>query len=206
VRAALALIETLTLDPDRVGAADVDALRDAGVDDDAANHALYVCAGFNVIDRVADAVGFFVPTNFEGGVPMIARFGYRWLSGTWPSDSGLPPKGPERREGLVRRLEDAVLRSPGALTPTTRQAIADERDMPPDLAPYVEKVFRNAYKVTDEDVAALLAAGRSEDEIFEATLAAALGAGRKRLRAGLAAISSSSTRARASSAEARSVG
>jgi alkylhydroperoxidase family enzyme len=206
VRAAFGLIEVLTLDPDRVGVEHVSALREAGVDDDAADHAVFVCAGFNVIDRIADAVAFFVPTNFQKGVPIIARFGYRWLSGTWPADSGLPPKGPGRREGLVRRLEDAVLRSPGMLDPAVRQAIADERDVPADFATYVRKVFRHAYKVTDEDVAELRAAGRSEDEIFEATLAAALGAGRLRLRAGLAAIRSFSSRAPESSVEARSAG
>lgn len=50
---------------------------------------------------------------------------------------------------------------------------------------YVQKVARYAYKVTDEDVEALLQAGYSEDQIFELTISAALGAGISRRDAGL---------------------
>ena len=44
--------------------------------------------------------------------------------------------------------------------------------------------------MTDGDVDGLRAAGYSEDEIFELTVAAAYGAARKRLDAGLAAMAS----------------
>jgi alkylhydroperoxidase family enzyme len=49
-------------------------------------------------------------------------------------------------------------------------------------------VRRHAYKVTDDDVEALKAAGFSEDEIFEHTVSAATAAGLERLDAGLAAL------------------
>jgi alkylhydroperoxidase family enzyme len=52
----------------------------------------------------------------------------------------------------------------------------------------VDKVARNAYQVTDEDVDRLRAAGYSDDAIFELTLAAALGASRAQLDAGLRAM------------------
>ena len=58
----------------------------------------------------------------------------------------------------------------------------------PALARYVEKVRRAAYTVTDADVAALTEAGLSEDEIFEQTVAAAIGEGLRRLDAALEAI------------------
>ena len=45
-----------------------------------------------------------------------------------------------------------------------------------------------AHTVTDADVEALKAAGRSEDEIFEATVTVAIGEGLRRLDAGLEAI------------------
>ena len=48
----------MTLAPAEVTAADVNAVRDAGVSDQAIEDALGVCAGFNLIDRVADALGF----------------------------------------------------------------------------------------------------------------------------------------------------
>lgn len=55
----------------------------------------------------------------------------------------------------------------------------------PALAAYVAKVKQHAYRVTDDDVAALKAAGLSEDEIFHATTDAALQAGLERLHKGL---------------------
>jgi hypothetical protein len=94
----------------------------------------------------------------------------------------------------VGRVEDAVLGERGELDPPTRAAIADhaagagEGRIPSQLVPYVDKVGRHAYKVTDGDVRALRARGYSEDAIFEATLAAAVGAARTRLRRGLAAL------------------
>lgn len=90
----------------------------------------------------------------------------------------------KRMEELTRR----VLASPGALDAEMRAAIAAGKDVPPALAPYITKVVQHAYKVTDEDILALREAGYSEDEIFEATVAAALGAGLKRLRTGLVAL------------------
>ena len=49
---------------------------------------------------------------------------------------------------------------------------------PPELmAPYLAKVHERAYTVTDADVQQLKAAGISEDEIFEQTVAAAIGQG-----------------------------
>ena len=72
------------------------------------------------------------------------------------------------------------MRMPGALDPATRQAIAAD-DPPDELAPYLDKVTRHAYKVTDADVQALKDAGHSENEIFEQTVSAAVSAGLRRL-------------------------
>jgi alkylhydroperoxidase family enzyme len=53
---------------------------------------------------------------------------------------------------------------------------------------YTDTVRRGAYLVTDAQVDALRAAGLSEDEIFELTVSAAVGAGLERLDAGLKAL------------------
>jgi alkylhydroperoxidase family enzyme len=53
------------------------------------------------------------------------------------------------------------------------------------MASYLEKVRRTAWRVTDEDVDELRAAGFSEDEIFEHTVSAAVGEGLTRLDAAL---------------------
>lgn len=95
----------------------------------------------------------------------------------------------------IQRLVDAVLDGPGELDPAVRKAIAGAiagetggGEIPPALLPYLGKVAHRAWTMTDEDVQALRRAGLSEDQIFEATVAAALGAGLERLRAGLAAM------------------
>jgi alkylhydroperoxidase family enzyme len=89
----------------------------------------------------------------------------------------------------LRDLERRVLHGPGRLDPAVRQAAAEGGDVPEALAAYVDKVRRHAYKVTDADVEVLKAAGYSEDQIFELTVASAYGAAIHRLRAGLGAMS-----------------
>jgi alkylhydroperoxidase family enzyme len=105
-----------------------------------------------------------------------------------------------RYDSKTRALADAVLTGAGetpadlrrAVEANTAKAAGGERDAPGDvpeaLARYVEKVARHAYKVTDEDVANLKDAGYSEDDLFEITLSAALGAGLARLEVGLRAL------------------
>jgi len=61
-------------------------------------------------------------------------------------------------------------------------------ELPPDLAAWAAKVRERAYATTDGDVEALLAAGHSEDAIFEVTVAAAVGAGLERFEAGVRAL------------------
>lgn len=60
--------------------------------------------------------------------------------------------------------------------------------VPPSFAGYVDTVARHAYRVSDDDVAALRRAGASDDAIFEVTIAAALGAALGRLERGMAAL------------------
>ena len=85
-----------------------------------------------------------------------------------------------------RNLEEVVTRGPGQTEPSLREAIA-RGQAPAELAALVEKVRRHAYKVTDEDIAALKAKW-SDDQIFEIVVAAAFGAAGDRLRAGLDAL------------------
>jgi hypothetical protein len=96
----------------------------------------------------------------------------------------------ERHADRVAALRRAVFESSGSLTPELRRAAAEQRvdALPAPLRAYVEKIERHAYKITDEDVAALQAAGYSDDQLFELTVAAAAGAGLRRLDAGLAAL------------------
>jgi hypothetical protein len=56
------------------------------------------------------------------------------------------------------------------------------------MASYLDKVRARAYEIGDADVEALRADGCSEDQIFEQTVAAAVGEGLRRLEAGLRAV------------------
>ena len=66
-----------------------------------------------------------------------------------------------------------------------REAAQPDREAPPDFAPYLDKVRRHAYRVTDGDIQGLLDAGYSEDAVFEQTVSVAVAAGLERLEAGL---------------------
>ena len=52
----------------------------------------------------------------------------------------------------------------------------------------IDKVSGSAYKITDEDIAAVKAAGYSEDAVFELTVCGALGQATRQLDAALAAL------------------
>ena len=95
-----------------------------------------------------------------------------------------------RYDEYVEKARASVTQSPGALSAEVRTAIVerDTRRIPPALAPYVIKVALHAYKVTDEDLVQLKRDGLTEDQIFEATAAAAVGAALLRLEKGMAAL------------------
>lgn len=86
----------------------------------------------------------------------------------------------------IEDMRDRVLHGPGAATPQTRQA-AFAGDVTDELAAYVDKVRRHAYKVTDEDLASLRQR-YTDDELFEITVAAAMGAALSRRDAALRAM------------------
>jgi alkylhydroperoxidase family enzyme len=89
---------------------------------------------------------------------------------------------------VIEQLQKAVLSGPGELTPELRRAAAEGGPLPDEAARYRDTVERHAYRVVDADVDALREAGWSDEAIFELTLAAALGAGLRRLDAGLRAL------------------
>jgi hypothetical protein len=62
-----------------------------------------------------------------------------------------------------------------------RAVVAAAAAAPEPMRDYLAKVHARAYTITDADVEALKAAGLSEDEIFEQTVAVAVGEGLRRL-------------------------
>jgi hypothetical protein len=94
----------------------------------------------------------------------------------------------DRHADLVADLRRAVYESAGETETALRQVVGAGGPVEDPWGPYVEKVRDSSYRIADADVTALRAAGRSEEEIFEITVAAATGAALGRLDAGLRAL------------------
>lgn len=92
-----------------------------------------------------------------------------------------------RYADLADALRRAVLSSPARLDAATRAAAVTGAGLPEPLGSYAAKVRDAPATVTDGDVGDLVAAGHTEDEIFEVTVAAAVGAALHSLDAGLRA-------------------
>lgn len=78
VRAALALLETMTLRPGDLAAADIGPLRAAGVSEAGVVDALHVGFLFNTIDRIADSLGFLTVTSegYGKSADRLLKHGY----------------------------------------------------------------------------------------------------------------------------------
>ena len=80
LRATLGFLERLTLTPREVGSEDVARVRAAGVRDEAIRDAVYVCAAFCLIDRIADSLAFEVltPERYAERAGVLLASGYAW--------------------------------------------------------------------------------------------------------------------------------
>jgi alkylhydroperoxidase family enzyme len=75
--ATLGFLQKLTLTPQEASADDIAALLAAGLSTRAIREALYVAFCFNVIDRLADAFEFELPTDgYESGAQFLLKHGY----------------------------------------------------------------------------------------------------------------------------------
>jgi len=203
LRSTLALLEKITLVPREISSDDIAELRRTGLTDRAILDAAYVCVGFNIISRIAEALGFDIPSEqlFSRAAKLLRVVGYKRLSGFWTSKRRRPVAKPllmsiarqrdddstavapsfDPHDMKMTRLRHAVTSSPASLPVVVRQTITAGRNISGPLGSYIRKVAEHAYEITDEDIASLHAADYTDDEIFEATVSAALGAGLFRL-------------------------
>ena len=77
LKAMLGYLEKLTLSPEAIQPADVAAVQAAGISKQAMLEAIYVCALFIIIDRLADALNFAIPPNFTEGAKTLLKRGYK---------------------------------------------------------------------------------------------------------------------------------
>jgi hypothetical protein len=166
--------------------------------------ATYVCVGFNIVTRIANALGFKVPSEelLLRAARLLRLFGYRRLSGFWMLRSSNTELHANRALSTDRakldsakinshlddpyankmeRLRYAVVSSPGSLAPNIRQAITEGAYSSIPLGTFAQKVAEHAFMVNDDDIRELHRAHYSDDQIFEAAVSAALGAGLYRL-------------------------
>ncbi len=202
----LGFLEKITLSPDEVNAGDAAILLKNGISKKAVADALYVCVGFNIINRLADAFDANVPApgRFSRSARFLLRFGYQILSGLgfeefrtqfqkYKKPAHLKNKNElengvenfDRYEEMWKKLNRTIFEENGFLEPALRKAAGAAGDLPGETGVYVKKVYDNAYRITDQDFFDLRKSGFSEEQIFEITVCAALGAGGIRLKAGL---------------------
>jgi alkylhydroperoxidase family enzyme len=79
LRAMLGLLETFTLRPDELTAADVRAVLATGVSREAIRDAFYVAFLFNTYDRLADTLGWELPEDryYPKAGKFLLKQGYR---------------------------------------------------------------------------------------------------------------------------------
>jgi AhpD family alkylhydroperoxidase len=183
LRAVRDFLATVTCTPDRADATGVD-----GLPEHAVLEALRVNLVFNIINRLANAFGFTLREGqLHSGTRALHRFGYRF-------PGFLLADGETTRHGdATEQLRHAVLDAPAITDPALRTAAAAASPLPQPWQSYVTTVRDASYKITGTDIDRLTAAGHTEDEIFEVTVAAAVGAATRGFDAGRRALGHQTT-------------
>lgn len=90
----------------------------------------------------------------------------------------------EARKALLSRILDGA----GEASSSDRRAAFDLDGLTGPVSTVADKVAKHAFRVTDEDIAAVKASGFSEDQIFEIVVCAAIGQANRQYDAALAAL------------------
>jgi AhpD family alkylhydroperoxidase len=183
LRAVRDFLATVTCTPGRADATGV-----AGLPKQAMLEALRVSLVFNIISRLANAFGFTLREGqLHSGTRALHRFGYRF-------PGFLLADGETTRHGdAVENLRHAVLDAPATTNPALRTAAAAGGPLPQPWQSYVTTVRDASYKITGTDIDRLTAAGHTEDEVFEVTVAAAVGASTRGFDGGRRALGPNTT-------------
>jgi len=166
LRAVREFVDVITMTPDRIHSSVV-----AAVPEHALLEALRVNLVWNIVNRLANAFGFMLREGqLRSGTRALHRFGYRF-PGFLLADGKTTDHG-----DVVANLRHAVLDAPATTSPALRTATAAGDTLPEPWRSYATTVRDASYTITDTDIDRLTAAGHTEDEIFEVTVAAAVGA------------------------------
>jgi hypothetical protein len=105
----------------------------------------------------------------------------------------------QARKALITR----ILNGDGKARRAQRRAAFDNAGLAEPLRTLIDKVAKRAYTVTDHDIAAALASGLSEDEIFELAVCAAIGQATRQYDTALAALEAATKRSEHASLDPR---
>ncbi|WP_409183042.1 hypothetical protein F9C11_00815 [Amycolatopsis sp. VS8301801F10] len=170
VRTIRAFLETVTRNPDQLELPDLPSA--------AIREALRVNLVWNIVNRLANAFGFVLREGqLESGTRALHRFGYRFpgfLLAGGPAGTHADP---------VENMRYSVFTAPAVTDQALRKAAATGDGLPAPLQPFAAKVRDASYRLNDADFAEL-STKYQEDEVYEITVAAAVGAALRSFDAG----------------------
>ncbi len=188
-RAALKLLDVLVKRPLEIDAALLEAVREDGLKGEALLAVGALGFQFNLMNRLADSLDFKVPAGeqVQRSVRMLRAVGRAMPT---PKSFALPLR---RADGRSRPTEVATVResmlSADGVTESALRRNVDARvrehwglaaatpaEVPEELERYLEKLALYAYRISDEEFAAVRAAGYSDEAIYEITVTGALAA------------------------------
>ncbi|MCI2422643.1 hypothetical protein MOQ72_34980 [Saccharopolyspora sp. K220] len=187
LRAVREFLDLTSRTPDRANATEATA-GVADLPEHALHEALRVNLVFNIVNRLANAFGFTLREGqLHSGTRALHRFGYRF-------PSFLLADGSATDHGdVVANLRHAVLDAPAITDRGLRAAAAVGETLPEPWQSYAATVRDASYRITHTDMDRLTTAGYCEDEIFEVTVAAAVGAALRSFDAGQNALKRKAT-------------
>jgi len=188
-RAALRLLECLTLRPMELDESFVQGLREDGLDDPAMREVANISFHFNMINRLSDAFEFDTLNEKQEALhtKMLNQTGKR-LKGKQADPVWIRDEDGRIRPTELTRARQPLLHAPGKTTPELRRAVeafvVAQREnalfqafpVPDELTNYLQKLALHAYKITDKDFNNLRSAGYGDEAIYEITVTGAFGA------------------------------
>ena len=94
----------------------------------------------------------------------------------------------DKKRTAHRAVVTRVLEGDGRASRAARRSAFENVGLDEPLRTLIDKIARQPTRVTDEDIAAVLASGESEDQIFELVVCAAIGAATRQYESALHAL------------------
>lgn len=187
-RAALRLLECMTVRPLALDTSFVNELKQTGLDELAMREVANIGFHYNLINRVADAFDFPVPQGKQKArlAKALNTAGKR-LKGIAAETVWVRAEDGRIRPTEVEHGRERLFSAAGKTDPALRYAIeafvlaqwgyvrdgswkADPLSIPSELQPYLKKLALYAYRITDKEINALRAVGYTDETIYEITI------------------------------------